>query len=215
VRHPAGSHPKPKKVKPKKVKPKKVKIPYKKPVCSVCKKNEPTYECIDKNCRECCKNIICKIHFIECKCGNRVSLQGACGKTRSCSGKCCSDSHCNFHFDTDEHFQTKDFNDFKVRLYKCSNLPVKIISIIIDEYLDNRRKCSECDYKFDDMNDAIACHNCDQWVCCYDDNDLTFCSMTNDNDLTFCITCYDQMSSDDDEEEEVEVDYDNGLPFMW
>ena len=237
-------HPKQKKVKPinvrhpkqKKVKP--IKKPYKKPVCLVCEKNEPTHMCINKNCSECCENISCKIHFIECECGDKVSLRKACGKTKSCSGKCCTDSHCNFHFDTDEHLQIKDFNDFKVRLYKCSNLPVRIISIIVDEYLDNRIKCSQCDYKFDDLNDAIACHHCDKWVCWYDDN----CSRTN-NDLTLCLTCYDQISSDDvfeevdDDDDEVdddEVDYDDdhddgstfvedfyqydydyGFPFTW
>ena len=89
-----------------------MKIPYKKPVCPVCEKNEPTFACIDKNCSECCENISCKIHLIECKCGDKVSLRKACGKNKSCSAKCCQDSHCNFHFDTDEHLKIKDFNDF-------------------------------------------------------------------------------------------------------
>ena len=200
-RHPAENHPIPRNV------PKFRSIQKKEPVCAMCEKYRPC--CIDQNCDNCCQNVVCKTHFTDCKCGIRLSNRTPCC-TNSCSGKCCTDSHCNFHFDTNENLKSSDFNDFKVLLYRNTNLPVKLITIIIDEYFDNRPKCCECSFKFDyDIDeyedDVTTCFECNKWLC----RDCSISRTNWDGDFStyhYCNMCNADSSDDESDETENESD---------
>lgn len=164
--------------------------------CTVCEKQlnyRSDNGCIEKNCSNCCQEQKCSSHFTDCICGVRVSRKNCCTNsscsTNSCSGKCYTDSHCNFHFDTDEDLEDSNYIDYKVLLYKTTELPVKLITTIIDDYFDNRACCSECAFKFPneifhDMTDYSAwCSGCDKWVCSYE------CSVYDCDCSYYCNTC--------------------------
>jgi len=179
--------------------------------CSGCNCKSIVSKCIDEKCYQCCENKQCDKHYTNCKCGKRANLQ--C-KTFSCCGKCCTSSHCEFHFKCDHGLTNRDFNDYKMMLYTNKMLPVELINSIVDDYLDNRIRCCECDYKFLDIeNDcvngsAIVCDGCDQWVCDHWVSDCSVSIACNKIER-YCLSCYENLSTSNEDDEDDENDEDD------
>jgi len=104
----------------------------------------------------------------------------------------------------------KDLIYCKVALGSKRVLPSELINMIVNEYLDNRLKCSVCKYKFLDIEDDISygfarvCFICNQWVC----ENCSSTSLVFATIETFCEFCeYDgsDLDSDDSSYDDVEV----------
>ena len=173
---------------------------YKLKLCN-CGKTNFDIECIERVCIQCCKNDLCEKHFIFCKCKiNKINIDTYC-TTKSCSGKCCYDSHCSFHFDTDENMSLKELNNYKILLLSRNKikLSIEIINIIIDDFLDNRIKCIICNNKYS-LDDAVCigdieqCESCNNWMC------FEICCNEYYSKSSFykwCINCSENLSNTD------------------
>lgn len=170
--------------------------------CSGCNRKSIVSSCIDEKCYQCCDNIQCDKHFTNCNCGKRANLQ--C-ETFSCCGNCCTSSHCEYHFTCGHELTNRDFNNYKMMLYTKKMLPLELINSIVDDYLDNRIRCCECDYKLTDVGngceDALICDGCDKWVC---DDWVSDCSVKVSITYyieRYCRSCYENLSTSNDSDE--------------
>lgn len=101
----------------------------------------------------------------------------------------------------DMDLDEKILNDYKISLYQIQKLPVSIINKIIDEYIDTRTQCKDCNFVFSSLNDdildgcAIECSYCNQWICHYCIR-VVFIDYTFEK---FCQTCisYDKIENHD------------------
>lgn len=157
-------------------------------------------KCDYKYCKDCCDNTKCKKHFILCKCSiNFISKNCRYYKCKNC----CTNRECHIHYVQDLDLTTEILNNYKIELYKSKKLPVEIVNIIVDDYLDARMKCSICNCKINFDNDIsngaiVKCDGCDDWIC---DSWYNNCSKSKSdgyNIYNYCIECYSYSESEDE-----------------
>lgn len=166
--------------------------------CIKCKIKK--YNCEDKYCLDCCDNNDCKIHYILCKCNEKI-INHYCNE-KMCK-TCCKDLNCFEHYIQDYTLSNKILNNYKIELYKLNKFPFEIINIIIDDYVDAREKCCICFYKFIfdydiDNGNVISCEVCNKWTCStWCGNDCSKSINYNNYSIEYyCIECYNELSSD-------------------
>jgi hypothetical protein len=166
--------------------------------CVHCKYRHKDNSCISKYCKTCiCNDKSCNIHYSLCKtfeCNNIIKKNN-CKKCKPC----CKNRDCEIHFIQDDELTQQHINDYKTTLYLQRNLPVCIINEIVDKYLDTRKKCYDCNYKFSSFNDclsygyAVFCNGCNELMC---ENCVTMKSSMYTIER-FCNDCFEKTIDSD------------------
>jgi len=125
------------------------------------------YKCIYKYCYECCDNMNCTKHNVLCNCG--INNRDKFCKNCLCK-ECCTNLKCSIHYLQDENLSIKILNNYKIELLKMNILPIDIINIIVNEFVDARYKCCICYIKItyekeECFGNPSKCTNCDLWCC--------------------------------------------------
>ena len=83
-----------------------------------------------------------------------------------CYVKCSKNYKCNKHFLQIKDITPKLLNNYKLVLLLQNKIPVELIDIIIYQYVDNRPKCFNCNFKFTlSIRNYDFCNNCNNYMC--------------------------------------------------
>lgn len=120
--------------------------------------------CIGNRCQSCiCDDSACETHYIKCSSCNEISISKS-NQCKNCKG-CCKNLRCIDHFIQDTELTKKILNDYKVALCVATTLPESVIDMIIDDYVDARFRCTDCNSKIDISNCTVECNECDDILC--------------------------------------------------